>query len=307
MRAVWSFWSAPFAAHREAAWGSERAHLLAWALSVETARRHFPELRLVTDDAGATMLVDELGLEFDDVSLSLNRLRHTDREWWSIGKLVALSEQTEPFVHLDADVFLWSPLPSWLTSSAVFAQNPEPFQRGGSYYRPEAFDEALAGGGWLPDEWAWHRRPGITARGECCGIVGGTRVDFLRHYAEQALRLVHDAANVERLRSIHDRPPLTITVEQYLLSACLEHHRDRPGSPFADVRVGYLFDSWADAADDVKATAAGFTHLIADTKRDPVFSRRLEARVARDHPRLFERCVRMTEDRELSSAVSTDH
>jgi hypothetical protein len=303
MHAVWTFWSAPFAAHRAAAWGSERAHLLAWALSVETARRHFSGVRLVTDTAGADLLVDQLGLEFDAVSLALDRLERTDRAWWSIGKLVAIAEQREPFVHVDADVFLWSRLPTWLTSAPVFAQNPEPFEAGGSYYRPEAFDAALVDG-WLPDEWSWHRQPGVVPRGECCGIVGGNDVEFLRHYAEQALRLVHDPQNVAGLGTIPDRPPLTITVEQYLLAACIEHHRDRAGSPFGDVSIRYLFDSWGQAADENAAAAAGFTHLIADTKRDPGVARRLEERVGHDHPHLHERCLRMTSRRPAMAAAS---
>ena len=85
---------------------------MAWALSVETARPHVSGVRLVTDTLGARLLVDELGVEFDEVSLSLDRLERTDPAWWSVGKLVAISEQREPFIHVDADVFLWSALPA---------------------------------------------------------------------------------------------------------------------------------------------------------------------------------------------------
>jgi hypothetical protein len=303
MRAVWSFWSEPFGDHRSAAWGSEASHLLAWALSFETARRHYPSTSLVTDQAGAELLVGGLGLEFHDVSLTLDRLRSTDTSWWSIGKLVAISEQTEPFVHIDADVFLWSALPDALTLAPVFAQNPEPFDPGGSYYRPEAFEEALAdrAGAWLPEEWPWHRRLGVAARGECCGIVGGTNVEFLHYYAEQALRLVHDPANQSGLATIRNRPPLTITVEQYLLAACVEHHRGGVTKTFGDVSIAYLFDSWADAADPDRAIEAGFTHLIADTKRDPVSTQRLHARMRRDHPALYDRCLEVAHHRPVAA------
>ena len=33
MKAVWSFWSKPFAAHRHGSWASEKHHLSAWVLS----------------------------------------------------------------------------------------------------------------------------------------------------------------------------------------------------------------------------------------------------------------------------------
>src|SRR5215475_8871314 len=43
MKAVWSFWTKPFEAHRHSMWPSAKHHLLAWALSVETARRHYTD------------------------------------------------------------------------------------------------------------------------------------------------------------------------------------------------------------------------------------------------------------------------
>lgn len=276
MRAVWSFWRAPFADHREAAWGTETNHLLAWALSVREASRHYADTQLVTDDAGAELLVDGLGLEFGEVSTALNGLRDCDPAWWSMGKLVAVGRQERPFVHLDADVFLWKPLPFGL--AGVFAQNPEPFEQASSYYDPAAF----GGAAWLPPEWDWYTRTALP-RGECCGIVGGTDLGLLHHWAAEGLRLVREPANQPWLARL-DRPPLTITVEQYLLSACLEHH---------GVGIEYLFESWAAAGNAREAREAGFTHLIADTKRNPVYAGRLARRVRRDHPDLYHRALHL--------------
>jgi hypothetical protein len=294
MRAVWSFWSTPFTAHRASAWGNERNHLLAWILSFECARRHYPRTALVTDDDGARLLVDGLGLEFDSVSLALNQLTGHDPSWWTAGKLVAISEQDEPFVHLDPDVFLWAALPDVVTDAPVFAQNPEPYAAGGTYYRPELIETALetTEGTWLPEEWGWYRAPGALARGECCGVVGGTHTDFLRHYADQGLRLIREPANQPLLAGLPDRQDLTITLEQYLLAACIEFHRDRAESPYLDVAIEYLFGSWDEAVDGPRAAELGFTHLIAYTKRDPEISRRLERRVAEQYPARYERCVR---------------
>jgi len=291
MRAVWSFWQEPFAEHRASVWGSEKTHLLAWVLSLETARRHYSKTTLVTDDAGARILIDGLGLEFETVSLALNDLRGCDPSWWSAGKLVAIADQHEPFVHVDADVFLWAPLPAALTAASVFAQNPEPFV--GDVYAPEAFELALAGhsGTWLPEEWGWHVTRGAAPRGECCGIVGGTNVSFLRHYANQGLRLIREPGNRALLDAIPDRPPLMTTVEQYLLSACIEHHRGRPGSPYPGIRPAYLFESWQAA--ERNAPRVGYTHLIADSKRDPINAARLERRVWRDYPHRHEQCLRL--------------
>src|ERR1700733_2703918 len=110
MRAVWSFWSRPYQAHTGQRWSSPMHHLLAWGLSLDTARRHYPETVLVTDSAGKQLLVDRLGLGFKSVSTELDRLAGADPAWWALGKLVAYSLQDQPFVHIDSDVFLWKSL-----------------------------------------------------------------------------------------------------------------------------------------------------------------------------------------------------
>ena len=78
MRAVWSFWSRPFPAHRSNIWCKPLHHLLAWGLSVQAARRHYPETVLITDRPGKKLLVDQLGLPFAEVSTELERLNDAD-------------------------------------------------------------------------------------------------------------------------------------------------------------------------------------------------------------------------------------
>lgn len=286
MRAVWSFWSKPFAAHRNRVWASDRHHLLSWVLSLETARRHYRPCVLVTDTEGARLLVDGIGLAFDEVHTTLDGIANADPGWWALGKLYTYREQSDPFVHIDSDVYLFRALPSELESAPVFAQNAEHFVPGQSFYQPEAVEYALSGAsnGWLPPEWLWYRRSGADSRGECCGVLGGTRVDFIRHYASQAIRLIEDPGNRQALEALPDKLVHTCLLEQYLLSACIEYWRAH-GAPFEDVSIRYLFSSIEDAFSPETNTRLGYTHLIADSKRDPEVMARLEARVARDHPR----------------------
>src|SRR5437588_499165 len=126
MRSVWSFWTKPWRERSGWSWLSEKHHLLAWVLSFETARKHYPKTSLVTDHAGAKMLVDGIGLAFDSVSTELDALACRDPRLWMLGKLYAYRAQTEPFVHLDTDVILWKRLPTGVEGAPVFAQNPDP-------------------------------------------------------------------------------------------------------------------------------------------------------------------------------------
>lgn len=283
MRAVWSFWTKPFAAHHAQAWLTGTHHLLAWVLSVGAAARHYPSTALVTDDEGARLLVDGLGLEFTSVSTGLNALDADDPAWWVLGKLWTYRAQREPFVHIDSDVFLWKPLPPRLSAAPVLAQNPERFpSTGDSWYRPAPCDAALrAAGGWLPEEWTWYTSRRIS-RAVCCGILGGNDTAFLSDYADRAMRMVRDPRNRRAWRALGGVVGDNILVEQYFLAACLEYR---------GVEIACLFPSADAAFDEAAASQAGYTHLIGAAKTNPALLARLERRVRREYPALFERCL----------------
>lgn len=295
MRAVWSFWTKPLRARRHYLWLRPEHYFCSWILSLQTARRHFPKTALFTDDEGARLLVDGLGLEFDEVSLGLNALSKHDPRFWALGKVWTYRAQTEPFVHLDNDVFLWNALPESLTSAPLLAQCPDYFVSGASYYRPEKLERELSMAQkiWLPAEWVWYRSTISKQRGESCGIFGGNRIDFIQHYATQSLRLVEHPDNQRGWAMMGVNADHNILFEQYLLSACIVYHQQHSGSRYRDVRIKYLFNSLDHAFDDSRAAKAGYTHLISTTKRNPEIAQRLEARVKRDYPDYFESCLQL--------------
>ncbi len=286
MRAVWSFWSKPYLAGWTR-WYSDWHHWLGWALSLHTASRFYPDTHLVTDDHGATILIDKLQLPFAHVSTQLNEIASEDADWWSLGKIEAYRLQRKPFVHVDADVFLWKRLPVHVEEADVFTQNPEPIVTGETLYTPDEVDRVI-GKGWLPKEWAWYKRE-REPRSECCGVFGGNRTDFIEHYASTALRMIGDPRNQEAMRVLPDKSRHMLLIEQYLLSACVDYHRVQKHSPFFGIEIRHIFPSLDDACDSQRAAEVGFTHLAAGAKRNPRVARDLEARVQTDLPEFFDR------------------
>jgi hypothetical protein len=290
MRAVWSFWSRPFVAPPHRAWSDALPHLLSWVISVQAASRHYPERALVTDTPGRRLLIDQLGLPFTHISTELDTLATVDPGWWALGKIVAQSLQTRPYLHLDSDVFLWKRLPPRIEAAAVIAQTPE--QDRGESYRPADIEAAFAAtGGVLPHEWEYARSLGPVIEAENCGIVGGNDIAFLNHYARIALDLVFRPENAAGWARLPDKRPYNIVVEQFLLAASVGFHTARPGSPYRGVRTTYLFPSWTEAFDANQSARIGFTHLMAGKSR-PIVAERLAARVRRDWPDLYRRCER---------------
>ncbi|HEX3347043.1 MAG TPA: DUF6734 family protein [Acetobacteraceae bacterium] len=293
MKAVWSFWSAPYVAHYRHTWARPLDHLLSWVLSVQTATRHYPDALLVTDSPGRALLVDRLGLPFTSVSTELDRFAGRDTSWWMLGKLFAYSLQTEAFVHIDSDVFLWKQLPAYLTAAPVLTQNPEYHQK--AQYGIDEIDAMLrAGDGRLPAEWEWACSLDPVVRVENCGIVGGQDPGFLRHYALAALALIEGEPNQAALRSLPVGFWHNCAVEQFLLAACIGFHAGWPDSPHRGVRVAHLFPSWTEANDANYAARVGYTHLMGG-KRIPAAGERLAVRVRRDWPDFYRRCERLAD------------
>ena len=292
MRAVWSFWSKPFKAYKGRVWREPRHHLLAWGLSLRLARQHFASTQLVTDTVGKGLLVGELGLEFDEVSTALDRLENADPGWWALGKLVAYSLQDRPFAHIDTDVFLWKPLPTWLTSAPVFVQCPEHHRLESAWCGPRHIEWLFESRGLsLPVEWQWaSSRNAVSFREENCGILGANRVDFIRHYAHTAIRMVTEPAHRELWADLPEKSGFNMLIEQFLLAACIDHHQIDPQSPYRGVRVRHLFPSWSDAYNPRAASRAGYTHLLGDAKNHPGVMERLERRMAQLDPGLLRHC-----------------
>jgi len=263
--------------------------LLSWILSFETARRHYPETALFTDEEGAELLVGQLRLPFGYVSTELSALADADPSWWVMGKLWTYRLQQGPFVHVDNDVFLWTRLPAELEAAPVFGQNPESFPLAPeSWYRPERYTRGLRRhGGWMPDEWRWAAGRS-SARAICCGIMGGNDAGFLRYYADLALQMLKHPRNRAVWPLVGANAGDNVLFEQYLLAACVDYHR---------VEARYLFDSMEQSFDGQAASRAGYTHLIGGAKKNPALARSLEARVARDYPDAYERCCKLTPGR----------
>ena len=290
MRSVWSFWSKPYFAGWSR-WYTDWHHWLGWGLSLHTASRFYPDTYLVTDDAGARILIDHLQLPFAHVSTALNTLKNDDPDWWSLGKIEAYRRQEEPFVHVDADVFLWKPLAPEVERADVFAQNPEPIVPGATLYTPEEVENVI-GEGWLPKEWAWYRRR-KKSESQCCGVFGGNRVDFIEHYANTALRIIRDRRNRSAMKDLPEKSRHMLLIEQYVLTACVEYHRSQKRSRYCGIEIRHVFATIEDALSPRGPREAGFTHLAAGAKRHPRVSRDLETRVKSELPEFYERCTNL--------------
>ena len=287
MLAVWSHWSAPSGADFSARWPSVELHLMSWVLSVSQAKKIFSKTALITDERGFDILVRQLGLRFDEVSVSLDDLPDDFKRYWALGKLHAYKMQKEPFIHIDSDVYFWKAPPKQLITSDVFAQNTENIGRN-LYYKHEAVLSMLRNGcGWIPEEVAWYAKV-HGSEAICCGILGGNSVTLLNEYASMAIEFIY--RNHSHLSDLDNDIEINVIVEQYFLSAFLFHKMAHSHLGREGFTIEYLFSTEYDARMTSAASTIGYTHVLAGAKSSPIVADRLSSRIQTEHLGLFDRC-----------------
>jgi hypothetical protein len=271
MDAVWSYWSAPAGPTQAARWKSSFHHLISWALSVSMPGVASSRKVLYTDSPGAELLVEAMGLPFDQVHCTLDDLPAQMGRFWVLGKLHAYRAHQRPFVHLDSDVYLWKQLPTRLTQASIFAQNPERFSRESYDYRPTALLAYLdRTGTTVPAELRWYTALGGN-EAYCCGILGGRRTDLLSTYAHAAIELI--LSNQSTLSHLPDDIEVNVLMEQYFLSAFCAYHLMMGAD--SDLSVEHLFESELESRRARRSEVLGYTHLIGPAKLDSAILDRL--------------------------------
>src|SRR5262249_3002822 len=212
---------------------------------------------------------------------------HVSSKHWSLSKIVAYALQTGPFVHVDADVYLWKRLPARLEAAPVFGQNTDS-QVWCNYHYTEPYFLMYKFLPVLPDDFTYTPRifhPWDTAI--CCGILGGQEWQLIRDVAQRGVEVFACEANQygwEIALSFDllwgDRMPsygYISVVEQYgIAKACWRRGIWK--------NVEFLFDEERICTDmqylRQQSTELGYTHLIDHTKKHAGTMARLKKRIA---------------------------
>ena len=132
MRIVQTFWTAGQDPLKHSfGWSHPQYNLMSWALSCLSLREHYDDVELYTDSAGYHILIEVLGLPYTKTHVVFDDFKCLPHHW-ALAKIKTYSMQTEPFIHVDGDVYLPQPLPKEIENAPLVAQNRE---IGTQYYR----------------------------------------------------------------------------------------------------------------------------------------------------------------------------
>ena len=265
---VYSLWTKPSGNILENAvnWYSPKSQLLCLALTVLKSKEFFKEIELVTDSEGWE-IIKKLNLPFTSVKTILDDIPKEQHGFWALGKIYAYKAQDKPFVHLDNDAILWKGLPDWALNSEVFVQNTEDEKWFEDVYMPEV-NHANQTLKYFPPNW------NITKEAFCTGIFGGTNIEFIQEYCNEALRFINDKKNKSGWNSITNKGSYCIIFEQYIL-ACIAQNKG------VDVT---FFDKHLNKEN---LEALGYTHIWG-AKKEAGIEKILEDSLKKHYPEYVE-------------------
>lgn len=169
-----------------AGWLSSEFHWMSWAYSCFQLKKLHGEVELVTDERGKDILINKLELPYTSVNLALEgTVDVIHPKLFSLAKMKTYSLQTEPFVHIDGDLFLFRQINPRILSAPLISSNPE----AGLYFNAEVIDEIEKKDFWIPDHLqSLQDEPQLFSSN--AGIIGGNRLDFIQEYCHISFEFV---------------------------------------------------------------------------------------------------------------------
>lgn len=260
---------------RRAGWMDIRFNLISWALSCLTIRKYYSDIELITDRYGKNLLIDYLELPYSSFEISLEHLQKStpNPNLWALGKIYSYSQQFQPFLHIDGDVFLWKSFEERLLHSSIVSQNKEmnyPFYK-------QIVEDILVNFSYVPMEILADRKSRIPIMSLNAGIIGGNDILFFQEYTKEAL------AFVNKNRNCYDQINLTnfnIVYEQYLCF-CMAEQRGK--------EISYLFSDISYDYSEILQfhrlpSLSSFIHVVGYAKTNPFICEQIETRLEYEFP-----------------------
>jgi len=303
MKLVQSLWSRTLGVEAAAGavagdWPTWSHYWYSWVLSGWQAHLTHGVVDLVTDDFGARVLVEELGLPYRKIDLSLNECS-VHPALSAYGNLWAFSRQDEPFLHLEHDVYIWKRLPSHALGAPVVVEGVDcPVTYDGFHHtytqRIAVLHELLP---WLPPSWLdFSKNP--TAINT--GVFGGRDFKLIQACCKQAMQVIDHPDNAEAWRALVSKGPrelqrYNVPAERFSL-ACELSAREASLVPLFSRSLRHVIEEESDAF--------GITH-VGDTRssKDTGFFFRLEQQVRENYPNAWRR---IEEGIDLTEVMASD-
>jgi len=288
MKIIQSYWSKPYEqsriGNRMGGWCDKMFHYMSCALSCLKLSEFYP-MELITDQKGEEILVDKIGLPYQSVVKVFDTLDYPT-ELWAIAKIIAYDLQTEAFVHIDNDVYMWKLFPDFITKGTLCVQSLEEIYIHNKLFTAEILDNME----YIPDSIIKQRAKSLDCRSINAGIIGGRDLTFIHEYAKEAIRFVEQ--NKDSWNKLKGLNYFNLVFEQYLFY-CMAHQQKKEISylltDLKDTRYRELVRFW-----DIP-NQASYIHTLASYKQHYIIAEQVAQRLWYEYPEYFYRIHKLIE------------
>jgi hypothetical protein len=285
MKIVQSFWSGQKnLLENSFGWLSPQYHIMAWTLSCLKLKEHYDALHLYTDTNGYNILIDNLGLPYQNVSVCYDAINDRHKNLWALPKIMTYACQNQPFIHVDGDVFVWERFGAKLESAGLISQNLE---AGTAYYK-QLMDDVKRNLKDMPQFIAQELDKQAIGSYNA-GIMGGSDLSFIKKYTDEALKLVNDnyPTGSEHTPSVN----FNILFEQILFYCLCKQDGKKVNTLFAKTYsdLGYTTNDFADFTS--VPYKLKYLHVIGAKKRELPICEMISRILLREYPDYFYKIV----------------
>ncbi len=297
MKIIQSFWTANSQDIPICGWFSRKYHLLGWILSVNQLCKYYDKVELVTDSFGHKLLIEKLQLPYTRVNVVLDGLNQYPPGIWALAKIKAYQIQTEPFLHIDGDVFVWEKFNNKLLSSNLVVQNKEITS---DYYRAMWADirPYLM---YMPKSMSLFDKS-IHNRAYNMGIFGGRNIEFIQKYCTESFAFVNKN---EKIFNKIDQFNFNIFFEQVLFFEMAKKEKQEVNSYIKEDIGDNQYTNFG-SFDDVPHKRT-YLHLLGDFKRQLIVCKKLESYVIKYYPEYYKKLETLLNLPKLSSHMEYDY
>lgn len=280
MQIIQSFWTGNSSdLSKRYGWGSPIYNYLSWTLSCNQLRKYYDDVTLITDESGYDILIKKLHLPYTNVIVALDELNRYNPYLWALGKIKSYSMMTEPFIHVDGDVFIWSNLEKEVTKKNIFVQNKE----WATNYYLSMWENIKPQLSYIP-ECLIDFDSGKEFGSYNMGIFGGNDLEFIREYSQEAFYFVDK--NYDNIKDLSTNN-LNIFFEQILLFGLAKKYNKDIGTY---MRKEFMDNDYSGLADfDGVPDRSNYIHLIGPYKKNDLICNKLNSYVLRFYPEYYER------------------
>lgn len=291
MKIIQTFWTAGQDSLKYGfGWTHPEYNLMSWALSCLSLREHYDEVELYTDSAGYHILIEVLQLPYTKTHVIFDNFQCLPHHW-ALSKIKTYSLQTEPFLHIDGDIYLPCPLPERVLNAPLVAQNRE---IGTIYYR-HMMDHVLKMENLELPDYVMKGLKEDSIASYNMGVFGGTDITFIHEYCNEVLQFINKN-RINDFRCRNSRVDCNVFFEQVLFAVLADHRKreitDVLGRAMQD--EGYTVHEFCNLDNYEEGY---FFHLLGGHKKNVHVVPMLESAIIRMYPELYKQIVGMFPDR----------